>query len=75
MPWKVMPTGDIRGPKLEHVASQLFPVDAAFIVRAVNAHEELVADLTLLIKKYESIVGLQATTARMKETLAKAEGK
>lgn len=74
-PWKHDKRGgQVRSQDDAPIATASYP-NAAFIVRAVNAHEELLNEVRSYLNDCENIFKLQETASRLKKVIAKAEGK
>ena len=76
-PWKLHTESLIIGPggSLDHVARVVRNADAAFIVKAVNLHEKLLANLKWLHEKCACHEQGTENECSADEAIAKAEGR
>lgn len=65
---------DFEGPRVV-IPRKLSKEDAAFIVRAVNAHEDILNMLKSYVKATDGMSGFDYMAVQAKQAIAKAEGK
>lgn len=75
-PWRSKPSVPyIYGAAGGHAAEARNPANRAFIVRACNAHDDLVAALTVMIDAYDMDALIpKSDIRRFRAVLAKAKG-